>query len=118
MDSQQVCALLDVAVEGADYVKNIFRRGDEDPAVVEITEQLYQIARLIEQSTTGAEGLLHSVHLYAKNVQASLDEMSGNTNLHARIMSYEVHPFFIEMRRLWVLATEVLPSKTACAERP
>ena len=117
MDSQQVCALLDVAVEGADYVKNIFRRGDEDPAVVEITEQLYQIARLIEQSTTGAEGLLHSVHLYAKNVQASLDEMSGNTNLHARIMSYEVHPFFIEMRRLWVLATEVLPSKTACAER-
>lgn len=117
MDSQQVCALLDVAVEGANYVKNIFRSGDEDPAVVEITEQLYQIACLIEQSTTGAEELLHSVHLYAKNVQASLDEMSGNTNLHARIMSYEVRPFFIEMRRLWVLATEVLPSKTACAER-
>lgn len=117
MEKQQIRELLDIAVEGADYVENVCEREIPDSAATEILKQLYQVSSLVQQRTEDAEGLLHSVHLYAKNVQASLDEMSGNTNLNARIMSYEVHPFFIEMRRLWVLATEVLPSKTACAER-
>ena len=117
MEKQQIRELLDIAVEGADYVENVCEREIPDSAATEILKQLYQVSSLVQQRTEEAEGLLHSVHLYAKNVQASLDEMSGNTNLNARIMSYEVHPFFIEMRRLWVLATEVLPSKTACAER-
>ena len=117
MEKQQIRELLDIAVEGADYVENVCEREIPDSATTEILKQLYQVSSLVQQRTEDAEGLLHSVHLYAKNVQASLDEMSGNTNLNARIMSYEVHPFFIEMRRLWVLATEVLPSKTACAER-
>ena len=117
MEKQQIRELLDIAVEGADYVENVCEREIPDSAATEILKQLYQVSSLVQQRTEDAEGVLHSVHLYAKNVQASLDEVSGNTNLNARIMSYEVHPFFIEMRRLWVLATEVLPSKTACAER-
>ena len=117
MDKRQISDLLDVAVEGADYVKNVFKTGTEDSAAAEIVEQLFLVSNLIEQRTEGAEGLLRGVHLYAKNAQASLDDMAGNVNLRERIMSYEVHPFFIEMQRLWLLATEVLPSKKACAER-
>lgn len=117
MEQRQLRELLDLAVEGADYVQSVFERGLEDPATTEILDQLQQVARLVEQRTEDTQGLLQDTQSYAKNVQSSLDEMARNSDLRVRIMSCEIRPFFIEMRRLWLLATEILPSKSACAER-
>ena len=87
MEQRQLRELLDLAVEGADYVQSVFERGLEDPATTEILDQLQQVARLVEQRTEDTQGLLQDTQSYAKNVQSSLDEMARNSDLRVRIMS-------------------------------
>ena len=108
MKRDQIEELLAVSIEGVDYIA---RAEDvHDRAAEDILTNLRQIAVLIEKETGAAEGLFRQVHLYAKNIQASLDDLNRRPDLYERIVRMELRPFVLEMQRLWELGTEILPS--------
>ena len=108
MKRDQIEELLAVSIEGVDYIA---RAEDvHDRAAEDILTNLRQIAVLIEKETGAAEGLFRQVHLYAKNIQASLDNLNRRPDLYERIVRMELRPFVLEMQRLWELGTEILPS--------
>lgn len=109
MKQEQVAELLSVSVEGMDYL--VRQEGVRDGAAADILAMLHRIAERVEEETNGAEGLFRQIHLYAKNIQASLEDLNRNPNLYGRVVGMELRPFVLEMQRLWELGTLVLPSE-------
>ena len=108
-------SLLNISVEAASHIQGVLARGEGEPALEEIVDNLVQIAAHIETATVDAAGLMQKVHLYAKNVQASVDDIRcGRTALECGVL-WEIYPFVVEMQRLWHLATEVLSDASARA---
>jgi glycosyltransferase, family 2 len=108
MKRDQIAELLAVSIEGVNYIA---RAADvHDRAAEDILTNLRQIAVLIEKETGAVEGLFRQVHLYAKNIQASLDDLNRRPDLYERIVRMELRPFVLEMQRLWELGTEILSS--------
>ena len=111
MNQGQVRELLALSAEGMDYIAGMAERGALDDASVEILKQLREIAVHIETETRAAEGIRRQICLYARNIQASIDDLSAQPELYERIIRMEIRPFVLEMKRLWELCTEVLPSE-------
>ena len=109
MDKEQMRSLLEVSVEAVDYIAAAIEHGTDDPTVSELMDNLRRIAVAIEAEMQGADGLLQKVYLYARNMQASIEELQRDPSLFARVFSCEIRPFILEMQRLWHLAAEVLP---------
>lgn len=115
MEQEQMRSLLNISVEAASHIQGVLARGEGEPALEEIVDNLAQIAAHIETATVDAAGLMQKVHLYAKNVQASVDDIRcGRTALECGVL-WEIYPFVVEMQRLWHLATEVLSDASARA---
>ncbi len=115
MEQEQMRSLLNISVEAASHIQGGLARGEGEPALEEIVDNLAQIAAHIETATVDAAGLMQKVHLYAKNVQASVDDIRcGRTALECGVL-WEIYPFVVEMQRLWHLATEVLSDASARA---
>lgn len=115
MEQEQMRSLLNISVEAASHIQGVLARGEGEPALEEIVDNLVQIAAHIETATVDAAGLMQKVHLYAKNVQASVDDIRcGRTALECGVL-WEIYPFVVEMQRLWHLATEVLSDASARA---
>jgi glycosyltransferase, family 2 len=115
MEQEQMRSLLNISVEAASHIQGVLARGEGEPALEEIVDNLAQIAAHIETATVDAAGLMQKVHLYAKNVQASMDDIRcGRTALECGVL-WEIYPFVVEMQRLWHLATEVLSDASARA---
>ena len=115
MEQEQMRSLLNISVEAASHIQGVLARGEIEPALEEIVDNLAQIAAHIETATVDAAGLMQKVHLYAKNVQASVDDIRcGRTALECGVL-WEIYPFVVEMQRLWHLATEVLSDASARA---
>ena len=108
MERDKMRALLDISMEAVDYIRNVVECGKDDPAVSELLDHLRRIAALIETKTQKAAGLLQKVHLYARNVQASMDEIQRDSTTFQRIFLLEIRPFVLEMNRLWRITAEVL----------
>lgn len=108
MERDEIRALLDISVEAVDYIQSTLSRGEDDPAFSEIMDNLRQIAGVIETETCGFNGILQKVYLYARNIQASMDEIQRDMTVFERVFSFEVRPFVLEMNRLWRLAADVL----------
>ena len=111
LNQGQVRELLALSAEGMDYIAGMAERGALDDASVEILKQLREIAVHIETETREAEGIHRQICLYARNIQASIDDLSAQPELYERIIRMEIRPFVLEMKRLWELCTEVLPSE-------
>ena len=111
MNQGQVRELLALSAEGMDYIAGMAERGALDDASVEILKQLREIAVHIETETREAEGIRRQICIYARNIQASIDDLSAKPELYERIIRMEIRPFVLEMKRLWELCTEVLPSE-------
>lgn len=108
MDKEQMRSLLEVSVEAVDYIAAVIEDGTDDPTVAELMDNLRRIAAAVEAEMQGADGLLQKVYLYARNMQASMEELQRDPSLFARVFSCEIRPFILEMQRLWHLAAEVL----------
>ena len=108
MKQEEMRSLLDVSVEAVEYVQGMLARGEEDSAIAEIMDHLRRIAEAFEAEYSGATGLLQKVYLYARNIQASIDELRRDPSLFTRIFSLEIRPFVLEMNRLWRLDADVL----------
>lgn len=108
MERDEIRALLDISVEAVDYIQSTLSRGEDDPAFSEIMDNLRQIAGVIETETCGFNGILQKVYLYARNIQASMDEIQRDMTVFERVFSFEIRPFVLEMNRLWRLAADVL----------
>lgn len=108
MKQEEMRSLLDVSVEAVEYVQGVLARGEEDSAIAEIMDHLPRIAEAFEAEYSGATGLLQKVYLYARNIQASVDELRRDPSLFTRIFSLEIRPFVLEMNRLWRLDADVL----------
>ena len=108
MKQEEMRSLLDVSVEAVEYVQGVLARGEEDSAIAEIMDHLRRIAEALEAEYSGATGLLQKVYLYARNIQASVDELRCDPSLFTRIFSLEIRPFVLEMNRLWRLDADVL----------
>lgn len=108
MDKEQMRSLLEVSVEAVDYIAAVIEDGTDDPTVAELMGNLRRIAAAVEAEMQGADGLLQKVYLYARNIQASMEELQRDPSLFARVFSCEIRPFILEMQRLWHLAAEVL----------
>ncbi|WP_313990629.1 glycosyltransferase [uncultured Selenomonas sp.] len=108
MDKEQMRALLDVSVEAVDYIAASCGHGADDSSVPALMDNLRRIAAAVEAETQEADGLLQKVYLYARNIQASMEDLQQDASLFARVFSYEIRPFVLEMQRLWHLAAEVL----------
>ena len=108
MKQEEMRSLLDVSVEAVEYVQGVLARGEEDSAIAEIMDHLRRIAEALEAEYSGATGLLQKVYLYARNIQASVDELRCDPSLFTRIFSLEIRPFVLEMNRLWHLDADVL----------
>ena len=108
MKQEEMRSLLDVSVEAVEYVQGVLARGEEDSAIAEIMDHLRRIAEVFEAEYSGATGLLQKVYLYARNIQASVDELRRDPSLFTRIFSLEIRPFVLEMNRLWRLDADVL----------
>ena len=110
MEQEQLRGLLDISVEAADYLLEKSASGAEDAEVRELLDNLRQIAALVETEMQAAEGGLRQIYLYAKNVQASLDDIDARPERFARIICMEIRPFVREMQQLWAFQTDVLAS--------
>ena len=117
MDKEHMRSLLEVSVEAVDYIAAVIEHGTDDPAVSELMDNLRRIAAAIEAEMQGADGLLQKVCLYARNIQASMEELQRDPPLFARVFSCEIRPFILEMQRLWHLATEVLSDEGRRAQQ-
>ena len=117
MDKEQMRSLLEVSVEAVDYIAAMIEDGTDDPAVAELMDNLRRIAAAIEAEMQGADGILQKVYLYARNIQASMEEMQRDPSLFARVFSCEIRPFVLEMQRLWHLGVEVLSDEGRRAQQ-
>ena len=111
MTQVQMRDVLDLSVEGADYLVAVAERGAGDPEVAEVLWNLREIATLVEQEFANMQRGRRQIYLYAKNVQASVDDLLAHPALCRRIVSAEIRPFVMEMQRLWMLDTEVLATQ-------
>lgn len=107
MRTEQIKAFLDIACEGADYLAQTVERGAGDSEAQEILQHLREIAVLLAAEIDGS-GFRQQIHLYAMNLQASIDDLCARPALYERIIRMEIRPFVMEMQRLWGLATEIL----------
>ncbi|WP_037350075.1 glycosyltransferase [Selenomonas sp. oral taxon 137] len=110
MEQEQLRGLLDISVEAADYLLEKSASGAPDEETRELLDNLRQIAALVETEMQAAEGGLRQIYLYAKNVQASLDDIDARPERFARIICMEIRPFVREMQQLWAFQTDVLAS--------
>lgn len=117
MDKGQMRSLLEVSVEAVDYIAAVIEHGTDDPAVSELMDNLRRIAAAVEAEMQGGDGLLQKVYLYARNMQASMEELQRDPSLFARVFSCEIRPFILEMQRLWHLAAEVLSDEGRRAQQ-
>lgn len=117
MDKEQMRSLLEVSVEAVDYIAAVIEDGTDDPTVAELMNNLRRIAAAVEAEMQGADGLLQKVYLYARNIQASMEELQRDPSLFARVFSCEIRPFILEMQRLWHLAAEVLSDEGRRAQQ-
>ena len=117
MDKEQMRSLLEVSVEAVDYIAAMIEDGTDDPTVAELMNNLRRIAAAVEAEMQGADGLLQKVYLYARNIQASMEELQRDPSLFARVFSCEIRPFILEMQRLWHLAAEVLSDEGRRAQQ-
>ena len=117
MDKEQMRSLLEVSVEAVDYIAAVIEDGTDDPTVAELMDNLRRIAAAVEAEMQGADGLLQKVYLYARNIQASMEELQRDPSLFARVFSCEIRPFILEMQRLWHLAAEVLSDEGRRAQQ-
>ena len=117
MDKEQMRSLLEVSVEAVDYIAAVIEHGTDDPAVSELMDNLRRIAAAVEAEMQGADGLMQKVYLYARNIQASMEEPQRDPSLFARVFSCEIRPFILEMQRLWHLAAEVLSDEGRRAQQ-
>lgn len=117
MDKEQMRSLLEVSVEAVDYIAAVIEDGTDDPTVAELMDNLRRIAAAVEAEMQGADGLLQKVYLYARNIQASMEELQRDPSLFARVFSCEIRPFILEMQRLWHLAEEVLSDEGRRAQQ-
>ena len=104
--------LLDLCVEGADYMVQTHRADDAEAA--KIQNNLWEAAGLLAAEFRG-EGLLRQMHLYAQNIQASIDDLRTHPEQYERIVSMEIRPFVMELRRLWELDTVILQTEDSRA---
>ena len=111
MTQEQMRDVLDLSVEAADYLVAAAERGVGDMEVAEVLGNLREIAVLIEREFINTQGGRRQIYLYAKNVQASVDDLLAHPALCRRIVSSEIRPFVMEMQRLWMLDTEVLATQ-------
>ena len=117
MDKEQMRSLLEVSVEAVDYIAAVIEHGTDDPTVAELMDNLRRIAAAVEAEMQGVDGLLQKVYLYARNMQASMEELQRDPSLFARVFSCELRPFILEMQRLWHLAAEVLSDEGRRAQQ-
>lgn len=117
MDKEQMRSLLEVSVEAVDYIAAVIEHGTDDPAVSELMDNLRRIAAAVEAEMQEADGLMQKVYLYARNMQASMEELQRDPSLFARVFSCEIRPFILEMQRLWHLAAEVLSDEGRRAQQ-
>ena len=117
MEQEKMRSLLAVSVEAADYIQAALGHGEEGPVVGELVDNLRRIAAAIEAEMQGADGILQKVYLYARNIQASMEELQRDPSLFARVFSCEIRPFVLEMQRLWHLAAEVLSDEGRRAQQ-
>ena len=117
MDKEQMRSLLEVSVEAVDYIAAVIEHGTDDPTVAELRDNLRRIAAAVEAEMQGVDGLLQKVYLYARNMQASMEELQRDPSLFARVFSCEIRPFILEMQRLWHLAAEVLSDEGRRAQQ-
>ena len=110
MRTEQIKAFLDIACEGADYLAQTVERGAGDSEAQEILQHLREIAVLLAAEIDGS-GFRQQIHLYAMNLQASIDDLRARPALYERIVRMEIRPFVLEMQRLWALATEILATE-------
>lgn len=111
MKLEQIGEILDLSVEGVDYLAMAAQRKEEDREARDVLRNLRQIAAHLEKELVSAQGLSKQIYLYAKNVQASIDDLSVHPDLYERIIQMEIRPFIMEMQRLWTLDTEVLATE-------
>ena len=109
MNEMQIRNLLAVSADGADYLART--GGIRDDAAEDILANLRQIAALIEEETQEKEGVFHRIHLYAKNIQASIDDIHVRPDCYERIVRMEIRPFVTEMRQLWLMEAEYFSSE-------
>ena len=100
MRTEQIKAFLDIACEGADYLAQTVERGAGDSEAQEILQHLREIAVLLAAEIDGS-GFRQQIHLYAMNLQASIDDLRARPALYERIVRMEIRPFVLEMQRLW-----------------
>ena len=117
MDKEQMRSLLEVSVEAVDYIAAMIEDGTDNPTVAELMDNLRRIAAAVEAEMQGVDGLLQKVYLYARNMQASMEELQRDPSLFARVFSCEIRPFILEMQRLWHLAAEVLSDEGRRAQQ-
>ena len=109
MNEMQIRNLLAVSADGADYLART--GGIRDDAAEDILANLRQIAALIEEETQEKEGVFHRIHLYAKNIQASIDDIHARPDCYERIVRMEIRPFVMEMQQLWLMEAEYFSSE-------
>lgn len=112
MQAEQIQALFDISLEGTDYLAQMGECGAGNPEAEAILQNLREIAGILAAEIDGT-GLRRQIHLYAKNIQASIDDLCARPALYERIIRMEIRPFVFEMQRLWELDTKHL----ATAER-
>ena len=110
MRTEQIKAFLDIACEGADYLAQTVECGAGDSEAQEILQHLREIAVLLAAEIDGS-GFRQQIHLYAMNLQASIDDLRARPALYERIVRMEIRPFVLEMQRLWALDTEILATE-------
>ena len=109
MNEMQIRNLLAISADGADYLART--GGIRDDAAEDILANLRQIAALIEEETQEKEGVFHRLHLYAKNIQASIDDIHARPDCYERIVRMEIRPFVMEMQQLWLMEAEYFSSE-------
>lgn len=109
MNEMQICNLLAISADGADYLART--GGIRDDAAEDILANLRQIAALIEEETQEKEGVFRRIHLYAKNIQASIDDIHARPDCYERIVRMEIRPFVMEMQQLWLMEAEYFSSE-------
>lgn len=75
-------------------------------AAQEVLQHLREIAVLLAAEIDGSD-FRQKIHLYAMNLQASIDDLRARPALYERIICMEIRPFVMEMQRLWGLDTEI-----------
>ena len=109
MNEMQIRNLLAISADGADYLART--GGIRDDAAEDILANLRQIAALIEEETQEKEGVFRRIHLYAKNIQASIDDIHARPDCYERIVRMEIRPFVMEMQQLWLMEAEYFSSE-------